>query len=232
MKVKIYQIEMEKDIENAKFRSLDEHKKVYGKVDEKLYKKVFDGDLKLRGNEEGALALERVYEALNIGEKPEGYTGTSLSVSDIVVLENGEAYYVEPFGYAKLDSFKPEEPAPRKARALPVDVLRTKYKGSSNGGISEKYDRLLVLCKDGFEEVDLNNPPENLVVVVKRNMFGKCSDYIEPYASLKKGCVGWMFGGSYAESSDSRFSEMVGFYGAVAIHDRQETQEQYDLLSR
>jgi hypothetical protein len=46
-----------------------------------------------------------------------------------------------------------------------------------------------------------------------------------------------MMGGSYA-SGDSRFNEAVEkllghrFYGAVPIHDRFETQEEYDALSR
>lgn len=31
-----------------------------------------------------------------------------------------------------------------------------------------------------------------------------------------------MFGGAYAASSDSRFREALGFYGAVAVHDRYE----------
>lgn len=48
--------------------------------------------------------------------------------------------------------------------------------------------------------------------------------------------IGWMFGGNYLASSDSRFRAMAEdiaghrFYGAIPIHDRQETQEQYDAM--
>jgi hypothetical protein len=45
------------------------------------------------------------------------------------------------------------------------------------------------------------------------------------------GRVGPMMGGNYAATSDSRFSEATGQYGAIAIHDRYETPEQYISLS-
>lgn len=41
-----------------------------------------------------------------------------------------------------------------------------------------------------------------------------------------------MAGGTFANTSDSRFSEAVGFYGAVSIHDRRETWAEYDRMSR
>jgi hypothetical protein len=40
-----------------------------------------------------------------------------------------------------------------------------------------------------------------------------------------------MMGGTYAATSDSRWSEAVGIYGAVPIHDRRETVEQYNSYS-
>jgi len=49
--------------------------------------------------------------------------------------------------------------------------------------------------------------------------------------------IGPMFGGNFAHTSDSRVSDAVArllghrFYGAIAIHDRYETQATYDLLS-
>jgi hypothetical protein len=43
--------------------------------------------------------------------------------------------------------------------------------------------------------------------------------------------IGGMDGGNYLTRSDSRFSEITGVPYPVAIHDRYETQEEYDLLS-
>ena len=116
-------------------------------------------------------------------------------------------------------------------KALPIYVYRNNRLGDcTNGGISSKYNELLLICDKGYINIDENNPPENLVKMVERNMWGTTLYHIEPYAKPQH--LGWMAGGNYAESSDSRFSDMINFYGAVSIHDRQETQEMYDLLSR
>ena len=112
-------------------------------------------------------------------------------------------------------------------RALPVDVYRTGHTDCTNGGISSRYDRLLVICDEGFVEIDENDPPENLVKIVKRRLFGSDIYHIAPYDAPKG--AGWMFGGNYAATSDSRFSRMIdGMYGAVAIHDRQESWDEYE----
>ena len=116
-------------------------------------------------------------------------------------------------------------------KALPVEVFRSGLGDCTNGGISSRHDTLYVICDRGFIDIDPKNPPENLAKVVKRTIFGRTIYHIEPYAPATH--VGWMMGGNYAATSDSRFSDMIGgMYGAVAIHDRQESQELYDLLSR
>jgi len=53
------------------------------------------------------MTLEAIYERFNI-DIPEDFQGHSLSVSDIIVLQqNGEdtAYYVDSFGFVKLNKF-------------------------------------------------------------------------------------------------------------------------------
>lgn len=117
-------------------------------------------------------------------------------------------------------------------KALPVYVYRqADGTDCTNNGISSRYNRLLCVCNDGFIDVDESNPPENLVKVVRRELFGRDVYHLEPV--VKPVGAGWMAGGNYAATSDSRFSRLVGgMYGAVSIHDRQETQEQYERLSR
>lgn len=116
-------------------------------------------------------------------------------------------------------------------KAIRISVYKNPlYKECSNGGITERYDELLLVCDEGYIEIDEDNLPENLVVFHERMLGGEWCGYIEPYAPCPNGCVGWMSGGAYAGSSDGRFSEMVGIYGAVAVHDRTETQEQYDAM--
>ena len=51
--------------------------------------------------------LETIYECFNI-HRPEDFTGHSLSVSDVVVLEcetEKKAFYVDSFGFSELKDF-------------------------------------------------------------------------------------------------------------------------------
>lgn len=106
-------------------------------------------------------------------------------------------------------------------KALPIEVYRRRGVDCSNDGISSKFDTLLLVCDEGFLDVDENDPPENLVRMVKRYLFGQDVYSIRPWQDPVG--VGWMFGGNFAHTSDSRFSRMCGGqYGAIAIHDRQE----------
>ena len=116
-------------------------------------------------------------------------------------------------------------------KALPVDVYRCSGADCTNNGVSGRYDRLLVLCDDGFLDVDSDNLPENLFHVVRRTFCGREIYHLEPVVPPKD--AGWMMGGNYAATSDSRFSRMTGnYYEAIPIHDRQETWAEYDMLSR
>lgn len=114
-------------------------------------------------------------------------------------------------------------------KALPISVYKNPtYKGCSNGGITERFDRLLLVCDEGFIDVDETNPPENLVKIVTRHFgFGEYK-HIEPVASTAPGCVGWMSGGALAYTSDSRFSKLSQY--PLSVHDRQESQELYDSM--
>ena len=115
-------------------------------------------------------------------------------------------------------------------KALPIEVYVTKRRRGcdcTNGGISSKYEQLLLVCDKGYVTIDEENPPENLVKVVTRNFGFGTYKHIEPVARPQH--LGWMFGGNLAYSSDSRFSELAG--NPLPLPDRQETQEVYDLLT-
>jgi hypothetical protein len=116
-------------------------------------------------------------------------------------------------------------------RALSILVYRSAAIGDcTNGGISSKFNQLLVLCERGNHTVDETNPPENLVKLVHRRLFNRDIYHLEPVRKAEG--VGWMMGGNYGGTSDSRFSDMTGIYGAIPIHDRDEDQATYDMLSR
>jgi len=115
-----------------------------------------------------------------------------------------------------------------------MGLLVSVYKNgrdSTAGGDSSKAVEICVINVPGPFEPDDHTPAFALVpnalnsVVLKPvhepdNMMGPC------------------FGGNYAATSDSRFDEaieeMLGhrFYGAIPIHDRFDSWEAYDYLSR
>ena len=112
-------------------------------------------------------------------------------------------------------------------KALPISIYKDSRIGDcSNNGISSRYTEVLLICEEGFINIDENNPPENLVKLVTRHLFGRDYKHIEPVA--KPNGVGWMSGGSLVYSCDSRFRRMSEY--PLCLHDRQETQEQYDLM--
>ncbi len=115
-------------------------------------------------------------------------------------------------------------------RALPIDVYRCPLGDCTNKGISSRYKELLLVCPQGHVTIDDENPPESAVQLVTRALFGDKIFHIEPLKSPAKGHVGWIMGGNFAYSCDSRFGRMIPFYGAVPIHDRQETVEYYNSM--
>lgn len=123
-----------------------------------------------------------------------------------------------------------KHPAPKIAKAIKVEVFKNPLGDCTNNGVSSKYKELLILCEDGYVDVDLNNPPENLAKIVEWKPFGdKAYKHIEPYKEHDSNKVGWMSGGNIGYSGDSRFRRISEY--PLVIHDRQETQELYDMLT-
>lgn len=114
-------------------------------------------------------------------------------------------------------------------KAINVSIFEDKRIGNcSNHGISTKFKEVLIPHERGYIEIDMDNPPENLCKVVTRNICGREYKHIEPV--VRPTGVGWMSGGCICYSCDGRFRELSDY--PLCLHDRQETQEQYDRLSR
>ena len=106
MDVSIYQIDMEKDENVVIFTDYDCLKERQGteKIDSSIYGKVFEGELDVDN-------LEEIYRAFN-WDKPDGFRGRSMSVSDIIETRDAETgerefYYCDTIGFRKVD-FEPE----------------------------------------------------------------------------------------------------------------------------
>ena len=96
MKIKIYQINMDRDNGNYSFTNYENTiRRTGGGIRSSIYDCVFDGEVACKG-------LEEVYEKFNI-DSPPGFKGHSLSVSDIV--EIAESDSVEK-GYYFCDSIR------------------------------------------------------------------------------------------------------------------------------
>ena len=104
---------------------------------------------------------------------------------------------------------------------LIVNVFRANRADCTNGGISSKFDSLCIVNIDGPFEPSERNPAAILV----NGSYG--SKHIRPAKLVAGEWIAdrdkwYMAGGNFAATSDSRFSDAVGFYGAVSIHDRTE----------
>jgi hypothetical protein len=117
---------------------------------------------------------------------------------------------------------------------LIVEVYKSARKGMFSGmdctlgGISSKAGALCIVNIDGPFEPSSEYPAALLIL-------GNLPGIVRIVPAEKTEAGGWqkipqwwMFGGNYAGTSDSRFSEAIErllghrFYGAVAIHDRNE----------
>lgn len=123
----IYQLKGGDALHYHHFTGLDQLKKEGLKVEFENYEKVYSGPW-TRGDK-----LEGIYERFNI-DRPEDFTGHSLSVSDVVVLHRGgkdTSYYVDSTGFTELAQFiRP-----------PFDVERAAYVQKISGNVQDADER-------------------------------------------------------------------------------------------
>lgn len=94
----------------------------------------------------------------------------------------------------------------------------------TNGGVTSKFDHMVLIDPKIRAPFTVSNTCPGLKLV-RRNFGGSEYIHAEPLEQ-PKGRVGPMFGGNYISSSDSRFREICQY--PIPVHDRFETQVQYD----
>ena len=101
MKIRIYQINMDRDTNRIAFCGLDQIKKYFGitEVDSKIYDMVYEGNT-------SCSTLDEVYEMFNLNH-PEDFKGWSLSVSDVVEIIESEGiqkgfYFCDSYGFTNI----------------------------------------------------------------------------------------------------------------------------------
>lgn len=102
-------------------------------------------------------------------------------------------------------------------------ILQSKWIGNcSNGGISSKHNAVCLVDVEGPF-----HPRDDLpaVKLVYRTIGGKPYVHAEPVDPPPAGAVGWMAGGCFIDSCDSRFPGR-----AIPLHDRCESQDLYNSM--
>ena len=97
MNIRIFQLKAQADNKFMSYEFTEGH----GGVNAENYIQIWGGPMVSSG-------LDDIFKKCNTDEKPLGYCGHSLSVSDIVEICDGTDkgfYYVDPFGFKKLDDF-------------------------------------------------------------------------------------------------------------------------------
>lgn len=105
----IYQLKKSDENIYIRFEPLERLAELGQKPDFSNYDKIYEGDLSavnVRGDAVGD-KLEAVFIKFNL-DRPEDFKGHSLSVSDVVVMDD-KAYYVDSIGFQPLKEFKPIE---------------------------------------------------------------------------------------------------------------------------
>jgi len=110
-------------------------------------------------------------------------------------------------------------------KGLLVHVYRG-HVDCTNSGISSKHNSF-ILTGNGVPEIFEPGAGSPALILVERTLQGEKRLHAEPVDEPEKGNIGWMFGGNFIYTSDSRFPNPY----PIKVHDRQETVSQYKTLS-
>lgn len=119
-------------------------------------------------------------------------------------------------------------------RGIRLSIYKDKGQDFSNGGVSSYTDQVTLVEGPHGEQVKGPFEPTEeapAVKIVKKSVGGRVSYSVQPVEAPGDGTP-WMAGGTYVGTSDSRFSDLTGIYGALSFHDRTESWALYNALSR
>jgi|TARA_B110000908_G_C10039480_1_gene351135 hypothetical protein len=94
-------------------------------------------------------------------------------------------------------------------------ILRNSLGDSTASGLTSKVNQVDLHYGDTVDLADLNNIPDDELVLVERQLFGREAWYAVP-AGIYKSNKHSMFGGNFIHTSDSRFPGRA----PIPVHDR------------
>ena len=97
-------------------------------------------------------------------------------------------------------------------------VFRNSLGDSTANGLTSKKDSIILHYGNGVDLADLTLIPDDELVLVERQLFGKAAWHAVP-AGIYKSNKHSMFGGNFIHTSDSRFPGRA----PIPVHDRVES---------
>ena len=152
----IYQIKDDSPGENYAFMNMSFIESHGMQIKKEDYKLVYVGELL------GNMSLDDIFERFNI-DRPEDFRGHSLSVSDIIVLNDGEkvtAHFVDSISFEQLDSFLNLEEQVLSELAYEVGERYFAIQRTEEGYDYSFYDEDFRLMDGGVYENDENSIEE------------------------------------------------------------------------
>lgn len=157
----IYQIRRVDETRDVRFEPYERLLKAGIKPDFKTYDKMYEADVSMLSGKSTGEKLESAFYVFN-QERPEDFKGHSLSVSDVVVLDD-TAYYVDSVGFKPLKDFIPLEIQQNRF----LDTLPQTLQGISDNAaeleaVSDKALKLNISPEIIREACDMVNGGESL----------------------------------------------------------------------
>ena len=113
-KFRIYQLPDGEKYHGIRFESKETLDKEGVKLNENDYRLVYEGNIAdITTRPYPDLILEQIYTTFNTADRPSDFTGHSLSMSDVIVLEEHDAetaYYCDRVGFTEMPEFIIEKP--------------------------------------------------------------------------------------------------------------------------
>lgn len=142
----IYQIRRVDETRDVRFEPYERLLKAGLKPDFKTYDKMYEADVSMLSGKSTGEKLESAFYTFNM-ERPEDFKGHSLSVSDVVVLDD-TAYYVDSVGFKPLKDF------------IPLEIQQSRFLDTLPQTLQGISDNTAELEAVSDKALKLNIPPE------------------------------------------------------------------------
>lgn len=142
----IYQIRRVDETRDVRFEPYERLLKAGLKPDFKTYDKMYEADVSMLNGKSTGEKLESAFYVFN-QERPKDFKGHSLSVSDVVVLDD-TAYYVDSVGFKPLKDF------------IPLEIQQSRFLDTLPQTLQGISDNAVELEAVSDKALKLNIPPE------------------------------------------------------------------------